>query len=38
MTMISRIVAGLAGLIELQHSGVMQPGETAAILFSGVER
>lgn len=30
--------AGLAGLIELQHSGVMQPGETAAILFSGVER
>ena len=30
--------AGLAGLIELQHSGVIRPGETAAILFSGVER
>lgn len=30
--------AGLAGLIELQNSGVIGSGETVAILFTGVER
>jgi threonine synthase len=30
--------AGLAGLIELRRSGAVAPGETVAVLFTGVER
>jgi len=30
--------AGLAGLIELRRSGIVQPGEAVAVLFTGVER
>ena len=30
--------AGLAGLIEMRRSGAAQPGETVAVLFTGVER
>ncbi len=30
--------AGLAGLLELQRSGLMDDGETVAVLFTGVER
>ena len=30
--------SGLAGLLELQHRGVIQPGETLGVLLTGVER
>ena len=30
--------SGLAGLLELQHRGAIQPGETLGVLLTGVER
>ena len=30
--------AGLAGLIQMQRAGLIGPGESSAVLFTGVER
>ncbi|MBI5711221.1 MAG: hypothetical protein HZC42_13115 [Candidatus Eisenbacteria bacterium] len=30
--------SGLAGLVELRRAGIVEPGESVAVLFTGVER